>query len=169
MRVSWPSGSWVTIDAELSQNVPQTMRVTKSMLTVFFNLKKSARVKVSAQDTSFTAACFVENVFILLADRHAPSQATSPAGDCICISTIPSPILPGMSKKRWPAVGASVFPTPIFTRLGHGRLPLVRAVKEAILRRTMDSRPDVLAIVTEIPSELSQEQVKSAFLHWKGR
>jgi hypothetical protein len=47
----------------------------------------------------------------------------------------------GMSKKRWPAIGASVFPIP---RLGRRRLLPVRAFKATALWRTLNSEQNLI-------------------------
>jgi hypothetical protein len=98
------------IDGELPQRVRQTIGPTKSMLTVFFNPKEFARVNLLPQDPSFTAVYFVNNVIFPLANRHSQQLEISAVASCICISTIPSAMRLGMSKNRWPAIGAYVFP-----------------------------------------------------------
>jgi hypothetical protein len=44
------------------------------MLTLFFNPKKFALVHLLPQNTSLTAACFVDNVIIPLARWHAQQR-----------------------------------------------------------------------------------------------
>jgi hypothetical protein len=73
-----PTGSWMTIDEELPQRVRQTIGVTKSMLTVFFNPKAFTIVALLPQDTSCTAVSFVKNVILPLANGHAQSLGYRP-------------------------------------------------------------------------------------------
>jgi hypothetical protein len=78
----------------------------------FFNLKEFGIVDLSPQVTSFTAVPFINNVILPLANGHAQQPGISAIARCICISTILNTTLFGMSKNRWPAIGASVFPIP---------------------------------------------------------
>jgi hypothetical protein len=111
MWVNPLTGSWMTADEDLPQRVRQTIGPTKSMLMLFFNPKEFAIVDLLPQDTSFIAVYFVNNVILPLANRYVQQLGMSAVARCICISTIRSAILLGMSKNRWPAIGASVFPT----------------------------------------------------------
>jgi hypothetical protein len=129
MWVNPPTGSWVTIADELPQRVRQTMGATKPMLTVSFNPKEFATVGVLPWATSFVAVCFVNIVILPLVNRHAQQLGISAVTSCICISTIPTAALLGMSKNRWPVIGTSMFPSPVFTRLGHYKLLPVWPVK----------------------------------------
>jgi hypothetical protein len=104
------------------------------MLAVFFNPKEFAVVDFLPQGTSFTAIYFVNNVILLLANRYVQRLGISAVASCICISAIPSATLLGMSKNRWPAIGASVLPTPVFTRLGDRRLLPVGPIKATTTR-----------------------------------
>jgi hypothetical protein len=67
--------------------------------------------QIRNRHTSFTAVYFVNNVILLLANRHAWQLGILAVANCICSSTIPSATLLGMSKNKWPAISASVFPT----------------------------------------------------------
>jgi hypothetical protein len=75
------------------------------MLMVSFNPKEFAIVVLLLQDTSFTAAHFVSNVILTLANQHAQQFGISAIITWICVSTIPSAKLPSMSNE-WPAIGA---------------------------------------------------------------
>jgi hypothetical protein len=137
MWVNQRTESWVTIDEELPQRMPQTITATKSMPMVFFNPKEFSIVNLLPLDISVTAVYFVSSVILPLATRHAQQLGISAVTSCICISTIPSAALFGMSKNQWPAIGASVLPTPDFTRLGHGRPLSVWPVKATTLREDL--------------------------------
>jgi hypothetical protein len=102
----------MTIDEELPQRVRQAIRATMPMRTLFFNPSEFALVNLLPQNKSVTAAYLVDGAIISFAGRHAQQRVTLPVANCICISTIPSTTLPGMSKKIWPTMGASMFPTP---------------------------------------------------------
>jgi hypothetical protein len=115
----------MTINDELPQGVCQTIGATKSTLMVFFNAKKFVMVGLLPQNTASTAVYFVNHAILPLANQRAQQLGISFLASCICISTIPCAKLFGMSKNRWPAIGASMFPTSVFTRLGDRRLPPV--------------------------------------------
>jgi hypothetical protein len=53
MWISPQIGSWMTIEGELPQRGPQTIRATESMLTVFFTPKEFAPVNLLQQERSF--------------------------------------------------------------------------------------------------------------------
>jgi hypothetical protein len=61
----------MTIEQELPQRVCQTTKAAKPMLTVFLNPKEFALVNLLPQGRSFTAAYFVDNVTVPLANRQA--------------------------------------------------------------------------------------------------
>jgi hypothetical protein len=103
-------GQWTTIDEELPQQARQTTGATKLILMVFFNPKEFAIGTLFPQDASFAAVYFVNDVILPLADRYVQQLGISAVASCIYISTIPSATLLGMSKNRWPPVGASVLP-----------------------------------------------------------
>jgi hypothetical protein len=67
------------IERELLQRVRETIRVTKSMLTVFSNPMEFASVNLLPQSASFTAARFANNVIISLANPLAQQR-----GDVAC-------------------------------------------------------------------------------------
>jgi hypothetical protein len=56
-----PTGSWVTVDEKFILRVRQTIRVTKSWLTVFFKPRAFVIVHMLPQGTSFTAGYLVDN------------------------------------------------------------------------------------------------------------
>jgi hypothetical protein len=98
------------IEKELPQKVRQTIKATKALLTVSFNLKKSAAVNLVPRGASITGAHCIDNMMIPLPNRYTQQPGKSPVADCI--STIPSVTLLGMSKMRWPAISASIVPLP---------------------------------------------------------
>jgi hypothetical protein len=100
----------MTTEQELTQRMRQTIRVSKSVLTVLFNQKGFAVVNLLPQGMSFTAVSFVDSVIIPLAIRHTRQRGTSPTANLIYISTVPSATLLGMSYKRSPGIWVSVFP-----------------------------------------------------------
>jgi hypothetical protein len=70
------------------------------MPTVSFNPKEFVIVDLLLCDTSLTAVHFVNNVILAFANRHAQQLGMSAVASCVCISTIPSAMLLGMSKNR---------------------------------------------------------------------
>jgi hypothetical protein len=164
--VNPPTGPWMMIDAELSQRVRQTIGARKSMLTVVFNPKAFAIVALLPQDTSCTAISFVKNVILPLVNCHAQWLRISTVTSCICISTILSTMLLGMSKKRWPS-GRPCSPLPNSPDLAIADFYLFGQLKQQLSRRTLNPEENVLETMTKILSELPKDEVKSAFLHWK--
>jgi hypothetical protein len=59
------------LEEELPQRVLQTIKATKSMLTVFFNPKQFTLMTLLPQGTSVTAARFVDKLIIPVANGHA--------------------------------------------------------------------------------------------------
>jgi hypothetical protein len=76
MWVNLPTESRMAIEEKLPQRVDQTIRATKSILTVFLNSKEFALVNLLPHGAPFTAAHFVDNVIIQL-----PSQRAQQRGD----------------------------------------------------------------------------------------
>jgi hypothetical protein len=71
MRVNHRTGSWMTIEEEFPQRVRQTIRATKSMLTVFFNPKEFTLGNLLGQGRTFTTAYFIDDVIMPFANQHA--------------------------------------------------------------------------------------------------
>jgi hypothetical protein len=104
--------------------------------------EKNIIMNLLPQGTSFTAVYFVGNQIIPLASQHAQRLGDISCRKLHCILTILSATLLGMSKNRRPVIGASVFPTPLFTQFGHRRLQPVRRVKAAVLWQSLGQRTE---------------------------
>jgi hypothetical protein len=77
-----------------------------------------------------------------------------------------------MSKNRWPAIGASVFPTthPLYSRdLAIADFYLFGRLKQQLSERTLDSEEKVFETITEILRELPKDEMKNVLVHWKER
>jgi hypothetical protein len=118
------------IDEELPQRVRQTIGAMKSMLMVFFNPKEFAIVDLLPQDTSFIMVYFVNNVILPLVNRRTQQLGDIGRRKLHLHFDNSKVTLLGMSKNRWPAIGAPMFPTAVFTRLGHGSFHLFGRLKQ---------------------------------------
>jgi hypothetical protein len=137
------------------------------MLMVFFHPNEFAILDLWPQDTSITAADLVNNVILPLAKRHAQQLGISTTASCICIWTIPSATLLGISKDRWPAIGA--FLPPYSPDLAIADSYRFVRLKQQLSERILDSEEEVPETIIEILSERPKDEVKRAFVHWKER
>jgi hypothetical protein len=64
------SGSWLAVHQELPVRVKQTIRASKSMLTVFFNPNSFAVVDLLPENESFTSAYFIDHILHPLVQLH---------------------------------------------------------------------------------------------------
>jgi hypothetical protein len=159
----------MTIDEELPQRVRQTIRATKSMLMVFSDPKEFAIVGILPQNKSFTALYFANTVILPLDNRHTQQlgdvgrcklhlhfdiskchiarHVQEQIASCRCVRVPQPPYLPDLA--------IADFYFYLFGRL-----------KQQLSGRSLDSEENVLETITEILSDLPNDEVKSGFVHW---
>jgi histone-lysine N-methyltransferase SETMAR len=158
------------MDEELPHRVCQTTGGTKSMLTIFFNPKEFAIVNLLPQDTSFTAAYFVESVSIPLADRHAQQVGEiSRLKLHLHFDNSKCHTARYVQEKKASHRCVHVPHPPYSPDLAIADVHLFGRFEQQLSGTTLNSEENVLETVTEIRSELPNSEVKSAFRHWKER